>query len=465
MNAHRLLWLWLFFPVLRADAILPLPYPLEPPDEELASTEGPQRDPKSVAGYFELYQGSRLREMELPTFGDQKGALGYDPETFTVPPRLRRRVEFWKRIFTEFTSDQMVLHDSQDPSIIYEAVDVSQFTKDEKLTERARRRRLSRFLKPIRKRIADNLMFLQENQGDPLKIPLELFPIFQRFDDKSDPQRYEKASKRVRAQVGQRDRLVRGLFFGGRYFARMMEIFEKKGMPKELTRLPLVESSFNLAARSKVGASGVWQFMRTTGQLYLRIDKAVDERNDPITASWAAAELLASNFKKLNSWPLAITAYNHGPEGMARAVAELGSDSMADIIDRYESRTFGFASANFYAEFLAVLEVEKEYRTHFGKLLVDTPIAFDEFPVVDNVGFHEMSEACGVKVEEMAILNPALTDWVVSGQGFIPQGYRMKVPPGKTEKCRSGYRNVSKIEPDEERTLSSLPSEQLRNAK
>ncbi len=458
MKASHLLWIGLLFPALRAHAILPLPYALEAPDEELAAVETPDRDPKSVAAYFDLYQGGQLREMELPSFGVQDGALGYDPaETFSVPPRLRRRVEFWKKIFTDYTSDQMVLHDSTDPSVIYEAVDVSQFTKDPKLSERAKLRRISRFLKPIRKRIAENLMFLQENQHDPLKIPLELFPIFRKFEERKDPEKFKKASKQVRAQAGQRDRLVRGLFFGGRYFTKMMEAFEKKKIPKELTRLPMVESSFNLAARSKVGASGVWQFMRSTGKLYLRVDKAVDERNDPISASWAAAELLESNFKKLNSWPLAITAYNHGPEGMARAAAELGTNSLPEIIERYQSETFGFASANFYSEFLAVLEVEKEYRSHFGKILVDSAIAFEEVPVADNVPFSEMVDACSVKPQELALYNPALTDWVISGQGFIPQGYRLKVPQGRAEKCLSGYRNVSKIEPNQERYIGSLP--------
>jgi membrane-bound lytic murein transglycosylase D len=457
MPLRRLVWLSFVLLLSRADAILPLPYPLEPLAEDLAVNETSSRDPKSVAGYFELYQGSQLREMELPAFGDQPGALGYaGADTFKVPPRLRERVEFWKKIFTEYTSDQIVLHDSVFPHIIYEVVDVSQFTKDPRLSERARHRKISRFLKPIRKRVADNLIFLHKNQADPLKIPLELFPLFRKFEAQTDREKFELASERVRGQLGQRDRLVRGLFFGGRYFSKMMEIFEKKKMPKELTRLPLVESSFNLAARSKVGASGVWQFMRSTGKLYLHIDKAVDERNDPITASWAAAELLASNYKKLNSWPLAITAYNHGPEGMARAVAQVASDSLADIIDRYESRTFGFASSNFYAEFLAVLEVEREYRTHFGKLLVDTPISYEEFPLADNVEFSEVADACGMKPEELALFNPALTDWVVSGPGFVPQGFRMKVPPGKVEKCRSGYRNVTKIEADLERRLGSL---------
>jgi len=224
-----------------------------------------------------------------------------------------------------------------------------------------------------------------------------------------------------------------------------MDIFQQKGVPKELTRLPLVESAFNLSARSKVGASGIWQFMRSTGKLFLRIDKSVDERNDPITAAWAASELLRRNFERLKSWPLAITAYNHGPEGMARAVETLGTRDLAQIIKRYKGRTFGFASSNFYCEFLAILELERDYRRHFGKLLVDAPISFEEFLVGDNVKFEDLADACRMSEEQLASWNPALTDWVVSGKGHVPQGYRLKVPPGKMESCRSGMRNARKV--------------------
>ena len=85
-----------------------------------------------------------------------------------------------------------------------------------------------------------------------------------------------------------------------------------EGVPRELVALPHVESSFNPRAYSHVGAAGLWQFMRSTGRRYMRVDDVVDERMDPHKASVAAARLLGFNYRQIDSWPLAITAYNHG---------------------------------------------------------------------------------------------------------------------------------------------------------
>jgi len=195
--------------------------------------------------------------------------------------------------------------------------------------------------------------------------------------------------------------------------------------------------------------------MRSTGKRYLRIDRFVDERNDPITATWAAIELLQKNYEVLGSWPLAITAYNHGRDGMLRASRELDTNNLGVIINRYKGKTFGFASANFFPEFLAMLEVEREYRKHFGKIMVDTPIDYEDFLVTENVMFDEMADVCGIETKELALLNPALTDRVISGRGYIPRNYRLKVPPEKIPKCKSGYRNVSKIDPNQSRWIAS----------
>src|SRR4029078_12446805 len=122
-------------------------------------------------------------------------------------------------------------------------------------------------------------------------------------------------------------------------------IFRQEGLPIELTRLPFVESSFNLRARSKVGATGLWQFMRSTARLYMRMDASADERNDPLRATRAAAKKLRDNFEMLQSWPLPITAYNRGPSGVKRLTEKLGTTDIVDIIDVRKGH-FGFASAN-----------------------------------------------------------------------------------------------------------------------
>ena len=104
---------------------------------------------------------------------------------------------------------------------------------------------------------------------------------------------------RIRSQRGAKEHFLEGLKISGRYMAQMQKIFREEGLPPELAYLPLVESSFNIRARSSVGAVGMWQFMPETGKKFLRIDAAVDERLDPIASTRAAARLLKENYRIL----------------------------------------------------------------------------------------------------------------------------------------------------------------------
>ena len=154
---------------------------------------------------------------------------------------------------------------------------------------------------------------------------------------------------------------------GRRYFPEMERIFVAEGLPPELTRLPLIESCFNLDAYSKVGATGVWQFMPGTGRLYMMVNGSVDERRDPIASTRAAARYLTNSYGRLGNWPLAITAYNHGPAGVARGVDETRSTDIVTLIRYYDGPGWGFSSRNFYAEFLAALDIEKHQEAYLGR--------------------------------------------------------------------------------------------------
>ncbi len=124
----------------------------------------------------------------------------------------------------------------------------------------------------------------------------------------------------------------------------MQKIFRAEGLPAQLAYLPLVESSFNIRARSGAGAVGMWQFIPETGKKFMRIDDKVDERRDPMASTRAAARLLNENYRILGSWPLAITAYNHGTEGIFRAIESVGSRDLVELIRHYRSPTFGFGN-------------------------------------------------------------------------------------------------------------------------
>jgi membrane-bound lytic murein transglycosylase D len=140
-------------------------------------------------------------------------------------------------------------------------------------------------------------------------------------DGRGDVRKHaRRARHEVRVQTGQRNFFAEGLQTAPRYLGVMEEIFAKHRLPVELTRLPLVESSFNKHAKSKVGAAGIWQFMENTGRKKkLIINDEIDERKSPSKATDAAAWLLKENHMILGrSWELAVTAWNHGPGGVKR---------------------------------------------------------------------------------------------------------------------------------------------------
>ena len=178
------------------------------------------------------------------------------------------------------------------------------------------------------------------------------------FTGKNATREMAAAAESIRVQTGMKERFLEGVVRSGAYMSAIKQIFRSYALPEELAYLPHVESSFDTSAFSKVGASGVWQFTKSTGKNYLRIDRAVDERSDPILAAHAAAKYLKNSYDQLGTWPLALTSYNYGTAGMKRAVNEKGSYER--IFSEYDKGHFKFASRNFYSEFLAALISAKE---------------------------------------------------------------------------------------------------------
>lgn len=201
--------------------------------------------------------------------------------------------------------------------------------------------------------------------------------------------------------------------------------------------MPLIESCFNVHAYSKVGAAGVWQFMPSTARNYMRVDGAVDERLDPITATRAAARFMRQNYAQLGTWPLAIKAYNHGPAGIARAVRETGTTDVVTIIENYHGPAYKFASRNFYPEFLAALHVERNYRSYFGDLSLDPPLSAETVQLTGRTSITAAARCAGTDQWEIASLNPSLLPAVHAGRQPIPPGYELRLPRGSGERFRT----------------------------
>ncbi|MFN3455446.1 MAG: transglycosylase SLT domain-containing protein, partial [Pseudobdellovibrio sp.] len=248
---------------------------------------------------------------------------------FNVSKTMKARVDFWKRIYAEVSESEGLFHNVDDPGIVYSKIDLSNIKKSKHMNASQKAKSISKLIDDERLRIAKKH-----------KI---------------------KNIKTIRLQMGLKERMQKALFVSGKYLPMMEDVFEKKGLPLELTRLVFVESSFNIRAQSKVGASGLWQIMPFVAKPEGYIKEYYDKRNHPYYATLLAADILATNHKSLKRWPLAITAYNHGLTGVRRMAAMNETEDISKLIQTTKkTRTWGFASSNFYACFLAVLEVERE---------------------------------------------------------------------------------------------------------
>lgn len=338
---------------------------------------------------------------------------------------LRPTIDFWKKIYSKYTVEQGVIHDSKYPWMIYEVLDFTGLDKNE------RRKTILQTKKKWRK-IMRTLDSIQENQDEIALLEEEVKKVFEMYQGISESSKFLKAAgrRRVRFQSGQKDRFKMAIIKSGRYLRTMERIFQEEGIPLELTRLPYVESAFDLRARSKVGATGLWQFTRATGKLYLKISSIVDERLDPVLSTRAAARLLRDNYQALNSWALSIVAYNHGRHGMMRATRKVGSSDLEEILESYRSSTFGFASRNFFMELIAAIEVEQEALEHFGSLQKELPEEFVRVGVADYISAPVLVRFLGLDFEKFKELNPSFSDEIFAGNFRIPSGSVLRVPAG-----------------------------------
>jgi membrane-bound lytic murein transglycosylase D len=317
-----------------------------------------------------------LELIPTPSRAQQEAAYQHP---FPVPAGLESAVEFWKKIFSEYGLAQLVYFDPDDPAKIYEVVEVGEESRS------------NQYINSERARIA-------EAHGVDVD--------------------------RVKAQRGVKERTASGIKRSGRYIAQIQEIFRDRGLPPELSYLPVVESSYDIYARSSVGALGIWQFMPRTGREYMRVNSAVDERRDPIESSRAAASYLKQAYEYLGSWPLAITSYNYGQGGMARAVATIGSNDLVELIRSYNHPYFGFAPKHFYAEFVAAVEVASDLAKYFPGLELDAAAPIHERELSANTTIAALTNSTGLSRDELLAWNPALSASIK----VVPAGYRVKLP-------------------------------------
>ena len=197
------------------------------------------------------------------------------------------------------------------------------------------------------------------------------------------------------------------------YMPIFEEALETYGLPLELKYLPVIESALNPKAVSRVGATGLWQFMLATGKRYgLEVNSLVDERRDPIKASYAAANYLSDLYKVFGDWNLVIAAYNCGPDQINKAIhRSKGSKDYWQIYPYLPKETRGYVPAFIAANYIMTYYCEHNICPMTTRL----PAKTDTIMVGRNVHLEQIASVCNIDIEQLRTLNPAYRRDIVPG--------------------------------------------------
>lgn len=387
---------------------------------------------EDIAGEKDL---TSSRPWKSPDFSKQEASLGYESGPFTIPKGLEVQVKFWIDIYSKYNSDQGVLHDSENIDLIYQVLDFGSITSRTDIGPHQKEARKIKMVKEAKKSVIAMLEKFHQLK-DPSGLSEKEKKIWDYFQKIDEPKKFSEAAKktRLRFQLGQKDRVIQGIYFSGRYLEEFEKIFKENKLPIELTRLPFVESSYNVLARSKVGASGLWQIMPYTAKGYMKKDPSIDLRNHPIEGTKLAAKLLRQNYNMLQSWPLALTGYNHGPSGVLRLTKQYKTREIGELVENVTLRKrFGFASRNFYASFLAVLEVTSNAPKYLGTVAWSQTLESVDIKLSQPVTYSDVLRWFDGDDLKAQIYNPQITKIGRTKNRNIPKGVVVSVPKSKTQ--------------------------------
>lgn len=281
---------------------------------------------------------------------------------FKVKPFFYPSVNFWFMIYTQFESNSVVIHDRNNLGIIYKVLDFSSLYEKNlpRNTLYVLQQKLSREM------MEDLKDDIHELEKDPFSLTHKAKNIYRTMKQsrvtiplikKDRIKFFTSLRENLRSQTGQKDFIHSGMMRSMPYQKFLTSYFTDRKLPKELLGVPFLESSFNPKAESKVNALGIWQFMPFIAAYYLpHRALGADYRSNVGVASVAAASLMADNFAILKQWDLTVTAYNSGTKHLLKTKRSLASSNvdLETIIKNSDSGHFGFASKNFYSEFLAL---------------------------------------------------------------------------------------------------------------
>ncbi|MEO7427453.1 MAG: transglycosylase SLT domain-containing protein [Fibrobacteria bacterium] len=335
---------------------------------------------------------------------------------FPADEFILEQARFWFAIYVEVGDDEGLLHDPFYPDLVFR-----------KVRAPGQGRATSKVVEGHVHALQDEIRaLLGKDSASLTPQERELKAIFPSFWDSTG---IMLSAQRIRFQRGLKGKYRAGLERSYRYLPLIDSTLAAEGVPSRLKFLPHVESSFYPFAYSKVGAAGMWQFMKSSARHFkLKVGYQVDERRDPHASTQAAARMLAGNHASLKSWPLAVMAYNHGPSGVAKAVRQSGTSDLGTIIKSYYSSSFGFASKNFYAEFLAASSIALKADSLFPDLRKMEPLSFRFLTLSKPLATRYLCTVTGMSPEELEEYNLGLRPATFRGNGQLPKGFKLRLP-------------------------------------
>lgn len=394
-----------------------------------------------AAGSYEHFVGSAQAH--------SKSKHGAIRALFAIPRGLEAPVGFWQSIYRDYGRAQVLLHDTECLDVVYDIVDLHDLTPSidpfvafPQEIQDQRKARVEAAMTKVRDALHHLAGMTTPKSTNTLET--KILKLWAPHGAGSAVFAAAAGDDRLRSQTGLKERFGAGVRASGKYYPKIEAIFAEEGIPWEVTRLVFVESMFDLNAYSKVGASGIWQFMPGTARLVgLQANEIVDERNDPIAASHGAARLLKQNYDKLGSWPLAINAYNSGPGRLLSATRQLGTTSIEKIIHNYKGSGYGFASRNFYCEFLAALHTYENRGKFFADVATDAPQEFATVIIGAPVSLAQICTMASLDPATLAALNPGLSRAALSSAEPLPAGYTLKVPAEHSQMITTGLAKLN----------------------
>ena len=206
------------------------------------------------------------------------------------------------------------------------------------------------------------------------------------------------------------------------YMPIFEEALEAYNLPLELKYLPVIESALNPNAVSRVGATGLWQFMLPTGKRYgLEVNTLVDERRDPVKASYAAAHYLSDLYKIFDDWSLVIAAYNCGPSTVNKAIhRSKGNADYWSIYPYLPKETRGYVPA-----FIAANYIMNYYCDHnICPMVTELPVKTDTVVVEKDIHFEQIAQKLNIDIKHLRNLNPQYRHNIINGSNH-PMALRL----------------------------------------